>query len=62
MDIFFGLIAILGILLIFSVDLVIIPLGLKIILSWFGIALGFWQCLLIVIFFNVVTYGFRKKG
>ena len=62
MDIFFGLIVILGILLILSVDLVIIPLGLKIILSWFGIALGFWQCLLIVIFFNVVTYGFRKKG
>ena len=62
MDIFFGLIVILGILLIFSVDLVVIPLGLKIILSWFGIALGFWQCLLIVIFFNVVTYGFRKKG
>ena len=62
MDVFFGLIAILGILLILSVDLVIIPLGLKIILSWFGVTLGFWQCLLIVIFFNVVTYGFRKKG
>lgn len=62
MEIFFGLIIILGILLIVSVDLVVIPLGLKIILSWFGVALGFWQCFLIVIFFNVVTYGFRKKG
>lgn len=62
MEIFFGLVIILGILLIVSVDLVVIPLGLKIILSWFGVALGFWQCLLIVIFFNVVTYGFRKKG
>lgn len=62
MDVFFGLIAILGILLILSVDFVIIPLGLKIILSWFGVALGFWQCLIVVIFFNVVTYGFRKKG
>lgn len=62
MDIFFGLVVILGILLILSVDLVVIPLGLKLILSWFGIALGFWQCLLIVLFFNIVTYGFRKKG
>lgn len=62
MDIFFGVIAILGILLIFSVDLVIIPLGLKIILSWFGVSLGFWQCLIIVLFFNIITCGFRKKG
>lgn len=62
MNIIIGLIAILLLLFLVALDFVIIPLGLKIILSWFGVALGFWQCLLIVIFFNVVTYGFRKKG
>lgn len=57
-----SLMALICLITLLALDFVIIPLGLKIILSWFGVALGFWQCLLIVIFFNIVTYGFRKKG
>lgn len=62
MNIIIGLIAILLIIFLLALDFIIIPLGLKTILSWFGVALGFWQCFAIVIFFNIVTYGFRKKG
>ena len=62
MNVFLGLVAIITLIILLAFDFLIIPLILKSILSWFGVALGFWQCLLIVIFFNVVTYGFRKKG
>lgn len=42
-------------------DLWFIPWALMNIIGWFGVTLSFWQCLLIVLFFNLVTYGFRKK-
>ena len=45
-----------------SLDFVLIPLVLKWILSWFGVGFSFLQCLTIVIFFNVITYGMRKRG
>lgn len=49
-------------LLIVCVDYVFVPLVLKSILGWVGIGLSFLQCLVITLFFNIVTYGFRKKG
>ena len=45
-----------------SLDFVLIPLVLKWILSWFGVGFSFLQSLTIVIFFNVITYGMRKRG
>lgn len=62
MDLLFGLLAIILIIGLFAIDLIFIPWVLKCILGWFGLALSFPQCLIIVLFFNIVTYGFRKKG
>lgn len=62
MNVFLGLVAIITLIILLAFDFLIIPLILKSILSWFGVALGFWQCLIIVLFFNIVTCGFRKKG
>lgn len=62
MNVFLGLVAIITLIILLAFDFLIIPLILKSILSWFGVALGFWQCLIVVLFFNIVTSGFRKKG
>ena len=62
MNVFLGLVAIITLIILLAFDFLIIPLILKSILSWFGLSLGFWQCLIIVLFFNIVTCGFRKKG
>ena len=62
MNVFLGLVAIITLIILLAFDFLIIPLILKSILSWFGLSLAFWQCLIIVLFFNIVTSGFRKKG
>lgn len=56
------IIALISLAVIFAIDFVAIPLILKTIISWFGVALSFGQCLIITLFFNVITYSFRKKG
>lgn len=57
-----SLIALVCLITILSLDLVLIPLVLGWILSWFGVGLSYLQCLIIIIFFNVLTYGMRKRG
>lgn len=42
-------------------DLVLIPWVLKRVLSWFGVVLSLGQCIVIVLLFNLLTYGFRKR-
>ena len=57
-----SLMALICLITLVSLDFVLIPLALKWILSWFGVGLSFLQCLTIIIFFHVITYGVKKKG
>lgn len=56
------LIALISIIILLGFDFIIIPLVLQTILGWFGVSFNFAQCLVITVFFNIITYNFRKKG
>lgn len=54
-----GVVAILGLL---AFDLLLVPWLLTVIVGWFGIQLTLGKAIILVIFFNIITYGFRRKG
>lgn len=56
------LIALTSLIILLGFDFIIIPLVLQTILGWFGVGFNFAQCLVITVFFNIITYNFRKKG
>lgn len=55
------LIAIVAILGLLAFDLLLVPWLLTVIVGWFGFQLTLGKAIVLVIFFNIITYGFRRK-